>query len=249
MGPPVGGWRRERGPHGRPAEDRDNCAVPPASQAGGVLRPMPGALSRLPGGRDMGEAGAGVPGAPPGDCCALPRMGGEDGPPDDWVPANRAGLSLYTPAGIARQSEVLVMPRRNGVPWRPFFEAWAFVRALGLKNVQEWQAYGRSGQKPDDIPSGPAKVYASEWRSFGDWLGTGTIAPKRKLPPGSTGRRAARLYGDQNMGETWRMSLPPLGRVPAARGPARRATGRCRAPGRSSRPSGARSGRRPSGGP
>src|SRR5437773_2027551 len=63
--------------------------------------------------------------------------------------------------------------------WRAFTEARQFVRSLGLKNEAGWRAYCRSGQRPEDIPSTPAEAYsAAGWRGMGDWLGTGTIAPK-----------------------------------------------------------------------
>ena len=60
--------------------------------------------------------------------------------------------------------------------YRPFVEARAFVQALGLKSQAAWVAYCRSGKKPDDIAAAPAHVYRAEWRGWGDWLGTGTVA-------------------------------------------------------------------------
>jgi hypothetical protein len=55
--------------------------------------------------------------------------------------------------------------------WRPFEEAREFVRGLGLKGWQEWKTYSKSGQRPDDIPGQPDKVYKGEWLGMGDWLG------------------------------------------------------------------------------
>jgi hypothetical protein len=53
------------------------------------------------------------------------------------------------------------------------------VRGLGLKSVNEWLKYSRSGKKPADIPANPDRTYAKNgWSGFGDWLGTGTIAPQ-----------------------------------------------------------------------
>jgi superfamily II DNA or RNA helicase len=61
--------------------------------------------------------------------------------------------------------------RRGG---RPFSDARAFVRSLGLKNQTEWNDYCKSGEKPADIPSNPGKTYAnSGWIGINDWLGTG----------------------------------------------------------------------------
>ena len=63
--------------------------------------------------------------------------------------------------------------------YRSFVRARAFVRKLGLRNLNAWQAYCRSGKKPGDIPATPRAVYAETgWVNLGDWLGTGTVAPK-----------------------------------------------------------------------
>jgi len=57
--------------------------------------------------------------------------------------------------------------------WRPFKEARAFVRRLGLRSAQEWRAYCRSGARPYDIPADPQRPYTkSGWVSWNDWLGT-----------------------------------------------------------------------------
>ncbi|MDC0324369.1 hypothetical protein OAM21_04160, partial [Verrucomicrobia bacterium] len=63
--------------------------------------------------------------------------------------------------------------------WRPFEEAREFVRALNLKNREEWCAFCKSGQLPADIPLAPDQRYKDKgWTSWGDWLGTGFIAPR-----------------------------------------------------------------------
>jgi len=60
----------------------------------------------------------------------------------------------------------------------PYEEARKFVRSLKLKGVKEWQEYRKSCKRPYDIPSSPHQVYKSKgWRGYGDWLGTGNIAP------------------------------------------------------------------------
>ena len=46
--------------------------------------------------------------------------------------------------------------------------------ARGLRELearQAWEAYVKSGRKPDDIPARPDLVYANEWRGWVDWLG------------------------------------------------------------------------------
>jgi superfamily II DNA or RNA helicase len=60
----------------------------------------------------------------------------------------------------------------------PFLEARIFVQNLKLKSQNDWANYCKSGDKPLNIPSDPRAVYKGKgWISFGDWLGTNTIAP------------------------------------------------------------------------
>jgi predicted helicase len=63
--------------------------------------------------------------------------------------------------------------------YRSFMPAKEFVQRLELNSEKEWRQYCKSGEKPNDIPSTPAKVYKNQgWLGMGDWLGTGTIAPQ-----------------------------------------------------------------------
>jgi hypothetical protein len=61
--------------------------------------------------------------------------------------------------------------------WRPFEEAREFARGLGLRSLEQWQGWAKSGQKPADIPSNPhvTAAYRGKWQGWSDWLGT----PKR----------------------------------------------------------------------
>ena len=57
---------------------------------------------------------------------------------------------------------------------RPFAEARAFARSLGLKSIREWKRYVKSNKLPPDIPARPqdAFAYAKEgWAGYEDWLG------------------------------------------------------------------------------
>ena len=68
-----------------------------------------------------------------------------------------------------------------------FEKARKFARSLKLPNRKAWNAYCKSGKKPEDIPADP-KIYGSKkWQGFGDWLGTGTLSSAEKsknwLPP------------------------------------------------------------------
>jgi superfamily II DNA or RNA helicase len=62
--------------------------------------------------------------------------------------------------------------------YRPFNEGRTFAHSLNLKSQKEWRKYCNTGSKPDDIPSAPNNTYFNKgWTSWGDWLGTGIIAP------------------------------------------------------------------------
>lgn len=71
--------------------------------------------------------------------------------------------------------------------YRPFREARAFARSLGLKSSDEWRFYStgklaHKGKRPADIPGAPFQVYAGKgWIDMGDWLGTGTIDPRKRV--------------------------------------------------------------------
>jgi len=73
------------------------------------------------------------------------------------------------------------------IGYRVFDEAKKFVQLLELKSGTEWKAYSRGEMpnlppKPDDISSNPNKTYKDKgWKGMGDWLGTGTIAPRLRV--------------------------------------------------------------------
>jgi hypothetical protein len=61
--------------------------------------------------------------------------------------------------------------------YRAFKEAKQFVHNLGLKSRSQWLQYCKSSEKPNDIPTYPQdSIYKSEWKGWGDCLGTGRIA-------------------------------------------------------------------------
>ena len=66
----------------------------------------------------------------------------------------------------------------------PFEEARKFVRSLHLKSASEWRRYTKGqmpkkGALPSDIPADPRRIYLDMgWKGYGDWIGTGTIAPR-----------------------------------------------------------------------
>lgn len=66
--------------------------------------------------------------------------------------------------------------------YRSFKDSHAFVLKLGLKGYDEWIAYCKSGKKPHDIPSSPARVYRDNgWYTWGYFL-RGDNKKKRKCP-------------------------------------------------------------------
>ena len=88
--------------------------------------------------------------------------------------------------------------------FRPFEEARAFVRPLGIKSPGEWEEYRRGkhrcGSKPKDIPSRPDNTYKAEWVSWGDWLG---YQPwnDRQWRPFSDARRFVHTLGLKSLDE------------------------------------------------
>ena len=89
--------------------------------------------------------------------------------------------------------------------WRRFDDARSFARSLGLKSVSEWSRYSSSGERPADIPGIPSRIYAATgWVSWGDWLGTGTVATSlRQYRPFKEARAFVRRFGLKS-GAQWR---------------------------------------------
>ena len=94
--------------------------------------------------------------------------------------------------------------KKKATNWRPFAEARAFVHKLNLRNEDEWRSYCKSGKKPDDIPAKPSRTYSTEFKGFGDWLGTGYIACRdRVYLPFTEARAFVQALGLKNSDE-WR---------------------------------------------
>lgn len=58
-----------------------------------------------------------------------------------------------------------------------FDKAREYVRGLGIKSINDWYKYTKSGDKPAEIPADPRCVYtrSGEWKSYGDFLGNGIV--------------------------------------------------------------------------
>ena len=89
--------------------------------------------------------------------------------------------------------------------FRAFKVARAFAHKLNLKSQTEWFKYCKRGEKPDDIPANPNRIYQNEgWKSWGDWLGTGAIAPSlREFRPFKEARVFAQNLNVKSMAD-WR---------------------------------------------
>ena len=67
------------------------------------------------------------------------------------------------------------------IEFRHFEEARAFARNLNLNGREAWRKWSKSNERPNDIPSNPQNVYKdSGWIGYGDFLGTGNIAPQNR---------------------------------------------------------------------
>lgn len=96
--------------------------------------------------------------------------------------------------------------------YRSFRLARRFVHKLGLKSQHEWFLYSRGrlpgfSLMPADIPAAPHGVYKKNWRGYGDWIGTGTIAPQnREFLPFRSARRFARRLKLRGQNEWYQYS-------------------------------------------
>lgn len=99
--------------------------------------------------------------------------------------------------------------------YKSFQEAKEYVCNLQLKNLDEWKEYCKSGNKPADIPTNANSVYKElGWISWGDFLGTGNIAPfNRVYRPFSEAREFARSL-KLKKGSDW-MLYAKSGKKPA----------------------------------
>jgi hypothetical protein len=72
--------------------------------------------------------------------------------------------SIYADAGWVGFPDWLGLAFASvvGDGWRPFAKAREFVRGLGFGSQAEWNAYCRSGKKPNDIPAAPSQLYADD---------------------------------------------------------------------------------------
>ena len=119
--------------------------------------------------------------------------------------AKRINLNQF-----ARNIDLRCWTRLAKLSWRPFEQARAFARSLGISGQLQWSRYAAGlepeiGTLPPDIPSNPNYTYAKQgWKGMGDWLGTGRLATaQRSYRPFKKARDFARSLGLKK-GEQWR---------------------------------------------
>nr|AIF07964.1 hypothetical protein [uncultured marine thaumarchaeote KM3_25_G08] len=65
--------------------------------------------------------------------------------------------------------------------YRIYQDAKKFVETLELSSQNKWKEYCKSGNKPEDIPTDPRKVYQNQgWQSWGKFLGSGYVSHKNR---------------------------------------------------------------------
>jgi superfamily II DNA or RNA helicase len=63
-----------------------------------------------------------------------------------------------------------------------FEKAREIVRELQIETTSKWKEFVKSGHLPLNIPKAPHYYYRDNgWTSYGDWLGTGIIAPQNRV--------------------------------------------------------------------
>ena len=78
---------------------------------------------------------------------------------------------------------------KMNMKFRPFNEARDYARSLNLPGKEYWFDYLKNNKLPSNIPTDPSRSYKDKgWISWGDWLGTNTIAHQnRKFRPFNEG--------------------------------------------------------------
>ena len=121
--------------------------------------------------------------------------------------------------------EALVGPSRrkprstvwDGVSrWKHYSLCLAYARSLNLKSQKEWYAWCKLGQRPENVPYKPEKIYAGiGWSGWGSFLGTGNIkSSKRTFRSFDACRTYARSL-ELTSNEAWKAWRKVPGRRPA----------------------------------
>ena len=118
--------------------------------------------------------------------------------PDD-IPANPRGV--YKNKGWNGMGDWLgteTVANQNKI-YLSYKKAQEFVQSLNLKGQKEWLVYCALGNKPDDIPYKVERTYKKEWLSWGEFLGTGTVAfHLKQYRPFNEAKEFVRTLGIKN---------------------------------------------------
>lgn len=139
------------------------------------------------------------------------------------IPSNPA--RVYQDSGWKNWGDWLgTHPHRNRKGGHlPFEDARKYAQSMGFKSRVEWQGWVKSGKKPENIPSAPDRAYKEKgWNSWGDWLGTGRVAPQNMtFRPFADARDFVRQLKLMNVADwdNWTKSANRPDDIPA--GPAR----------------------------
>jgi superfamily II DNA or RNA helicase len=89
--------------------------------------------------------------------------------------------------------------------WMSFEEAKAWTKINGpFESRKHWEDYIKTVQLPNNLPRRPSSAYRSQWKGWGDFLGTETIASwLRKYRPYTEARQYAITLRLKNQSE-WR---------------------------------------------
>ena len=67
------------------------------------------------------------------------------------------------------------------ISYLTYDEARIIVESLKIRSTNDWKEIVKSGKLPINIPKAPHYYYKGKgWTSYGDWLGTGAVAPQNK---------------------------------------------------------------------
>ncbi|MBM3611058.1 MAG: hypothetical protein FJX18_06020, partial [Alphaproteobacteria bacterium] len=87
---------------------------------------------------------------------------------------------IYQTKGWSSWADFFGTTNYINIQYLPYEQARNTIHKFGLKNNQEWREFCKSDNLPPNIPKSPEKVYFKDWQGFGNWLGTGNIAPNLK---------------------------------------------------------------------
>jgi hypothetical protein len=64
--------------------------------------------------------------------------------------------------------------------YRSYKKAEKYVQSCKLNSIKEWINFTKNKNFPVDLPKYPVRVYKKNWKTWGDFLGTGRVANKFK---------------------------------------------------------------------